>query len=58
MADLKSTLAQINATKGEIAIKRMSLKVGLDLTKVISGIQAVDAALEAKIAAAIQQLGY
>lgn len=58
MADVRATLSSILSAKGDIAIKRISLKVGIDLTKVLSGSQAVDAALEGKIRTAIQQLGY
>jgi len=58
MADVRANQSAIVSAKGDIALKRVSLKVGIDLTKVLSGAQAVDAALEGKILTAVQQLGY
>ena len=58
MADMKGMLNQILSAKGELAIKRMSLKVGLDLNKVLSGATVADALLESKIMNAAKDLGF
>lgn len=58
MADTKGMLAKIQAAKGELAIKRMSLKVGFDLNKVLSGATTADALLESKILNAAKELGF
>jgi len=58
VADIKSLLSRIASAKGDIAIKRISLKVGVDLTKVISGMLAVDPGLETKVMTAVTDLGF
>lgn len=44
--------------KGSIAVKRLSLKVGADLTQVVSGALAPNPTLEAKVQTAIKELGF
>lgn len=58
MADTKGMLAKILAAKGDLAIKRMSLKVGFDLNKILSGATVADALLESKITNAAKELGF
>jgi hypothetical protein len=58
MATLKTVIQDVMERKGSIAIKRLSLKVGADLTQVLSGALAPNPTLETKVQAAMRELGF
>jgi hypothetical protein len=58
MATLKTVIQDVMDRKGSIAIKRLSLKVGADLTQVISGTLVPNPTLEGKVQTAIRELGF
>jgi hypothetical protein len=58
MATLKTVIQDVMDRKGSIAIKRLSLKVGADLTQVLSGALAPTPTLETKVQSAIRELGF
>jgi hypothetical protein len=58
MATLQTVIQDVMARKGSIAIKRLSLKVGADLTQVLSGAMPPTTILETKVQAAMRELGF
>ena len=58
MADLRRTIQEVMDRKGNIAIKRLSLKVGVDLTQVLNGTMTPNTVLEGKVQTAIRDLGF
>lgn len=58
MATLKTVIQDVLDRKGSIAIKRLSLKVGADLTQVLSGALTPPVTLESKVHAAMRDLGF
>jgi hypothetical protein len=58
MGNIRQVIQDVLDRKGAIAIKRLSLKVGADLTQVLSGSLPASPTLEAKVATAVRELGF